>query len=54
MRSVSVLELLKIELVGLAVLDDFVAGLLRDDVQLGLRAREAGLEVEIFLDAVAV
>ena len=48
------LQLLDVELVELAVLEDFVAGLLRDDAQLGLRAREAGLEVEILLDAVAV
>ena len=48
------LQLLEVVLVDLDVLEDFVAGLLRDDLQLGLGAGEAGLEVEILLDAVAV
>src|SRR5471032_235750 len=48
------LELLDIELVERDMLENFVAGLLRDDFQLGLRAREPGLEVEIFLDAISI
>src|SRR5689334_6437398 len=36
------------------MLEDLVAGLLRDDLQPRLGPGEAGLEVEILLDAVAV
>ncbi len=48
------LQLLDVELVELALLEDFLARLLRDDAEPGLRAGQPGLEVEILLDAVAV
>ena len=48
------LQLFDVELVDLAVLEDFVAGLLRDDPSLACARASAGLEVEILLDAVAV
>ena len=48
------LQLVDVELIDRDVLEDLVAGLLRDDLQPRLRARQPGLEVEILLDAVAV
>jgi hypothetical protein len=48
------LQLLDVVLFDFDVLQDLVAGLLRDDLQPRLGAGETGLEVEILLDAVAV
>ena len=48
------LQLLDVVLVELAVLEDFLACLFRNDAELGLRTGEPRLEIEIFLDAVAV
>src|SRR5262249_28872323 len=47
-------DLRHVELRDEAMLDDLVAGVLRNDAEPRLRARERRLEVEIFLDAVLV
>ena len=47
-------ELREIELGGVAMADDLVGGVLRNDPEPRLGARQRGLEVEVFLDAVLI
>jgi hypothetical protein len=48
------LQLVEVELIGLAVLEDLVAGVLRNNAETGLRPRQSRLEIQILLDAIDV
>ena len=48
------LEFRHVDFVGRTMADDFVSRILRNDAELGLRAGQRGLEIEIFLHAVLV